>query len=118
MTDREYAHLCDETAVADLPRLRRRVATHVDVIAEAALSRPDLPENLAEQLAERLTQLIGRAVDFAPEGRALVRGAVEYFLLTEDENADVGGPHGLDDDVEVFNDVCARVGCENLRLSL
>lgn len=94
------------------------MATHVDVVAEAALATDDLPTDLASRLASGLTQLVDAAEKFDAGDRSLVRAALVYFLMTDDVANDLSGPHGLDDDAELFNDVCDRVGQVGLKITL
>ena len=113
-----FEGLCTNASVDEINRLRRRVKTHVSTIAEAALTRTDLPVGIAEGLAERLQQLADLAGTLDAEGRKLVRGAMMYFVLTTDDENDLGGPNGLDDDVEVLNRVCDVLDRPDLKLSI
>lgn len=108
--------MCTTASVDALNRLARRAATHVDLIAEAALDAADLPVPLAGQLADGLVALAHSAADLDAKQRAWVGGALAYFLLTGDANNDLGGAHGLDDDLTVFNEVCDRLGRTDLKL--
>ena len=69
-------------------------------------------------MASGLTQLVEAAEGFDAGDRSLVRAAIVYFLKTDDVAIDLSGPHGLDDDAEVFNDVCDRVGQADLKVTL
>jgi hypothetical protein len=112
----DFERMCEPISVEDLNRLARRAATHVDLIAEAALEASELPVVLAERLAEGLEALARSAGQVTPDQRALIRGALEYFLLTGDANDDLSGSHGLDDDRDVFNEVCDRLGRPQLKI--
>lgn len=112
-----FEDLCEAATAEDLRRLRRRVDTHVSTIEEAALSQPDLPVALAKSIAERLDALADLGAELDPEHRRLVRGAMMYFVLTTDDENDLGGPNGLDDDVHVLNRVCEDVGRAELKLT-
>lgn len=113
-----FEELCEDASVADINRLRRRVRSHVSTIDEAALTKPDLPVALADALAEKLNGLADLAPELDAEGRRLVRGAMMYFVLTTDDEDDLGGPNGLDDDVYVLNRVCDDLGRFELKLEL
>jgi hypothetical protein len=110
----DFERLCDPASPAELSRLRRRLPTHVDVVAEASLIEPTLAVQLATRIAERLGELADHSGTLAAEERSWVRGAMAYFLLTGDANPDLAGPHGLDDDREVLNEVCRRLGRTDL----
>lgn len=90
----DYDELCVPTTADELRRLRGRLETHVDVMAEAHLADPSLPSDLADRLATGLTELIDLAGDLDTRGRSLVRGAAVYFLMTDDASNDLEGPHG------------------------
>lgn len=111
-----FDDLCVSATVADINRLRRRVKSHISTIAEAALSQADLPIGLAQSLAERLGDLADLAPNLDGDGRRLVRGAMMYFILTTDDEDDLGGPNGLNDDVTVLNRVCDELGRPELKL--
>ena len=110
--------LCTGGSMDEINRLRRRVKTHVSTIAEAALTQPDLPVDLSGALADRLIQLADAAVALDIGQRTMVRGAMMYFVLTTDDEDDLGGPNGLDDDVAVLNRVCDEINRPDLKLEL
>lgn len=106
----DFEFLCKPASPGDLQLLKRRLATHVDLVAETALVEPALAVDLASRIAEGLATLASNGQAMSPEQRSWVRGAMEYFLLTSDTSNDVGGPDGLDDDRLVFNELCGRLG--------
>lgn len=114
----EFEALRQPVTLAELERLNRRLATHVDAVAEAALSEPDLPVGVARQLAAALGTLIEGAGTFDPQQRGIVFAAARYFILTGDADNDLTSPHGLVDDVHVFNEACRLLGCDELKITL
>jgi hypothetical protein len=112
-----FEGLCAAATPQDLQRLKRRVNTHVSTIAEAALSKPDLPVELAKAIAERLETLADTADKLDAAARQLVRGAMMYFVLTTDDEDDLGGPNGLDDDAAILNRVCEDINRQDLKIT-
>lgn len=113
----DFERLCLPATLQELTRMKLRLATHVDVVAEAALAEPVLAVALARKLANGLAALVEHADAMTSVERSWVRGAIGYFLLTGDVNNDLAGPSGLDDDQEVFNEVCRRLGRVELMIA-
>jgi hypothetical protein len=85
--------LADDLMISEIPDLRSRVATR---LAELESS----PESgRAHRLAEQISQLLDEAEGVDDAQRALLRGAVEYFVLEDDFEP------GLQDDAEVVRSV-------------
>ena len=90
--------LADNLMISEIPDLRSRVATR---LAELESS----PESgRAHRLAEQISQLLDEAEGLDDAQRALLRGAVEYFVLEDDLEP------GLQDDAEVVRSVRAELG--------
>ncbi len=90
--------LADNLMISEIPDLRSRVATR---LAELESS----PESgRAHRLAEQISQLLDEAEGLDDAQRALLRGAVEYFVLEDDFEP------GLQDDAEVVRSVRAELG--------
>lgn len=102
-----FRRLCIETGSSDLPELVGVVRMHLDRVIELADHRTDV--ETAERIASCFEQLLLSTSGFAPDERALIRGAVEYFLLSDDADGDIENVLGFDDDVRVLNSVLKRV---------
>lgn len=90
--------LAADLQVSDVPQLRERVATRLtDLQASPESSR-------AHRLAGEISALLDHAEDLDDGGRALLRGAVEYFVLEDDFEP------GLLDDAEVVRSVREELG--------
>jgi uncharacterized membrane protein YkvA (DUF1232 family) len=111
-----FRRLCMATSSTDLAELVGVVRMHLDRVIELADHRTDV--DTAEQIASRLEQLLTSHSGFAPDERALIRGAVEYFLLSDDADGDIENVVGFDDDVRVLNSVLDHVGRADLRVEL
>jgi len=71
---------------------------------------------LAEGISARVLELL-KTQEVEPCQR-LAQAALKYLLKTDDMISDFESPHGLYDDVEVFNAIAAALGREDLCLSL
>ena len=90
--------LAADLMVSEVPRLRERVTAR---LAELEAS----PESSrAYRLASEISALLDHAEDLDDDGRALLRGAVEYFVLEDDFEP------GLLDDAEVVRSVREELG--------
>jgi hypothetical protein len=111
-----FRRLCLPTTAAELAELGATVAMHLEQVKAAAGPRTDL--EMAEQVASSLQVLLGSDQRFGPQDRALVRGAVEYFLLVDDADSDLHASLGFDDDARVLNSVLDHIGRRDLRIEL
>ncbi len=102
-----FRRLCLETSSAELAELAGVVQLHVDQVRDVADHRADV--ETADRIASVLIKVLTGTKGFAPDERALLRGAVEYFLLTEDADGDLTDVLGFDDDVRVVNSVLDRI---------
>ena len=76
-----------DVAHAPLQQLTSVVELHLEQIREHDGPNADL--ETAEAIASSLVALLRSDHDFAADERALVRGAVEYFLLADDASGDL-----------------------------
>jgi uncharacterized membrane protein YkvA (DUF1232 family) len=105
------------TSPEELRWLSVRVVAHLDQIEATAHDRAQVDVDTARQVAASLIALIdggGAALD--ADGRALVHGAVEYFVLDRDSSSDTDDGLGFDDDARVLNAVLTAVGRADLRV--
>jgi len=98
----------------DIRRLRGRVETHLDRLEEAALTDGSIAVQRGAQIAGVLATLIGNAAKLDGSGRATLRAAIEYFIVTDDRNNDLAGPAGLDDDLDVLRAALIALGRKDL----
>lgn len=90
--------LADNLMMSEIPELRSRVATRLKQLQSG-------PESgRAHRLAEQISSLLDEAEELDDDQRALLRGAVEYFVLEDDFEP------GLQDDAEVVRSVRAEIG--------
>jgi hypothetical protein len=109
-----FRRLCLETSSAELSELAGVLQLHIERVRDIADHRTDV--EMAERIAVVLNDLLSGSTGFAPEERVLLRGAVEYFLLTDDADGDLTDVLGFDDDARVLNSVLDRIERPELRI--
>ncbi|MCB1028428.1 MAG: hypothetical protein R2704_15440 [Microthrixaceae bacterium] len=92
--------LAADLRISDVPDLRARVAERLTELQAS----PDADADRAHRLASEISALLDHAEDLDDEGRSLLRGAVEYFVLEDDFEP------GLLDDAEVVRSVRDELG--------
>lgn len=112
----QFRALCMPTSAAELAQLGEVVELHLDQTQELAGPEADL--ETAAAIARSLCALLGGDHEFNAQDRALIRGAVEYFLLADDAAGDLEDALGFDDDARVVNSVLGRVGHPEYRIEL
>ncbi len=113
---RRFRRLCIDTSVEDLAQLTEVVAIHLDHVKNNA--GPNTDVETAELVAEAATKLLAFSRDFDRRDRALIRGAVEYFILNDDASDDMEDVLGFDDDARVLNAMLDRIGRGDLKVRL
>jgi hypothetical protein len=105
------------TAAAELPGLRLRVLAYLARVEAEAEGRPVVDIEAARKIGWVLAELCDdNGLD--DERRALLRGAVEYFVLDHDSVDDTADVVGFDDDARVVNAVTAAIGRPDLTIEL
>ncbi len=105
---RRFRRLCIATSAEELAQLGDVIEMHLDHIRQNAGPMTDV--ETAEVIGESLTKVIRSNIEFDEEARSQIRGAVEYFLLTDDAAGDLEDALGFDDDARVLNTVLDRIG--------
>lgn len=110
-----FERLCIDTTSSQLVELAGVVEMHLDQVREQAIEATDVPT--AERIGAVLLTLLAAPTGYAPDERALLRGAVEYFLLADDASGDIVSPTGFDDDQAVVNTVLIELERPDLVLA-
>ncbi len=114
-----FVSLCVETSCDELadhiPRIEAYRAEIDKVAATNAMTDTETGHRIADVLVE-LVKTDCAEPALTNEGRALLRGAVEYYLLTGDTQDDMGELLGFDDDVRVVNAVTDVLDRPDLRI--
>lgn len=113
-----FLDLCEARSAAELLADRDRVRAHLRVIEATVESGSALEGDLAEPITHTLVLLLNDAEDWSFVQRRVLAGAVEYFLHTDDADADFGSDHGLADDARVVAAVCEALGRADLALAV
>lgn len=113
---RQFRQLCLPTSPDDLAQLAGVVELHIEHIREHEGENADV--ETAEAIAKSLLALLSADGTFDDNERALIRGAVEYFLLADDASGDLEDVLGFDDDARVVNSVVDRINRPEFRVEL
>lgn len=113
---RRFRALCLPTSSFELAESIETVRLHIDHVRTHATAATDL--DMAERIASSFEALLDADIGFADDERALIRGAVEYFLLDDDADGDMTDPLGFDDDVRVLNSVLDRINQPDFKIKL
>lgn len=98
-----FLNLCEARSVEMLAADRDRVEAHLSLLQAAHTVTELVDVELAEAVAGTLLALLEAPDALAYEERRLLAGAVEYFVLTGDNDNDMASPVGLVDDARVTN---------------
>lgn len=109
----ELDRLSRPTGWAQLERLAARARSHAEMLDEESLSLPHIDYTLAQRVGHVLQQLVESIDPDDSEQRRIVAGAIQYFILEEDETADLD-EGGLFDDALAVSIACERVGRTDL----
>lgn len=113
---RRFRRLCIETSDEELTELGGVVELHLRQLTEA--DHPVADTETARKVGAALAELLDGGERFDARERALIRGAVEYFLLSDDASDDLDDALGFDDDARVLNSVLDRIGRPQFRVEL
>lgn len=100
------------------PELRALVQAHLAATRTASAASPWVDLEGAEQVAAACLALLDATDDLSPEHRSWVQAACLYFAESDDGEADFDSIVGFDDDAEIVNHVCDRVGRTDLRIEM
>lgn len=115
-----FVSLCSATTCDELAEQLPRIATYAEEIETAAKTNELTDVETGHRIAAVLTDLVKTDCaepSLTDEGRALLRGAVEYFLLTGDTQDDLTDLLGFDDDVRVVNAVSGVLDRDDLHIN-
>ncbi|MFN0027263.1 MAG: hypothetical protein ACKV2O_08795 [Acidimicrobiales bacterium] len=105
---------CLPTQQAELPGLRLRTQAYLAWARNAAKANPALDLDMATRIATTLSSVLDEPDQYGEEDRALLRGAVDYFVNSEDDANDLTNAVGFDDDARVLNAVLEALGRRDL----
>lgn len=94
-----------EQPAEDWRELRAELDSYLETIRVVASMARLLDIAVAERIVGVAQELLAQVQDLEPPAQRLVNAAVRYFTR-EDDDEEVTGVLGFDDDVQVFNAVC------------
>ncbi len=109
-----FVAACEETDVDAVPELRQRILGHLAHLEASLDEYPVADADSARVLAAALLSALDDAPTLPAEHRALLRGAIEYYIDTSDVDDDLTSPTGFDDDIRVANAVFEVMGRDEL----
>ena len=113
-----FRRLCLPTSAEELTALTEVVELHLEHISNEGADNANADLETAEKISRSLLGLLTAGIAFDEEHRALIRGAVEYFLMVDDASGDLDDVLGFDDDARVVNSMLARIGQPGFRVEL
>lgn len=105
---RRFRRLCITTTAEELDEMASVIELHVDQVA--ANAGPATDTDTAGLIGRSLCDLLGSELSFDDNQRAQIRGAIEYFVMTDDASSDMDDVLGFDDDARVVNAMLGRIG--------
>ncbi|MCP3857668.1 MAG: hypothetical protein GY698_23580 [Actinomycetia bacterium] len=114
----QFTALCTTTSADELAGLWLRVRVHLAEVEALARADDRVDVEMARCIAKVLGPLLDEPDSWDAEQRALLRGAVEYFHLSEDHRSDLTDWFGFDDDARVTNAVTQALGRTDLTIIL
>ncbi len=105
---RQFRRLCIATSPEELAELVSVVELHIGQVE--AQAGPVTDVETAQMIGGALRRLLSSDLAFDDDQRAQIRGAIEYFLMTDDAASDLDDALGFDDDARVLNTVLKRIG--------
>lgn len=109
-----FLELCEARSAEELLADRDRVRAYLRVIGNGIEDGNALDGALAGPVAATLITLLDHAKEWAFFERRVLAGAVEYFVRSDDPDADFASTHGLHDDARVVMAVADALGRQDL----
>jgi uncharacterized membrane protein YkvA (DUF1232 family) len=103
MAKKNFQRLCEALPPDTVPQLKEELESFYENILLAADDRPLVNKDLVRDLYDRASFLLDRYPHLAPPHRALVIGALRYFVSNDDSFPDLEFASGFHDDAEVIN---------------
>ena len=107
-----FQELLDRPGIR-VPELSAELAQYVAAVHQLKALSATIDLSTAERIAEVLGTLLGEHERNGAEAQRLVQAAVEYFVREEDDE-EITGVLGFDDDIQVINAVIRSLGRPDL----
>jgi len=102
----------------NIEELRRELRAYLKKLEGAQAHNEFLDIDTAKQMVGVFNNLLDQFDAFSNKEKALIFGAVQYFVQDRDAQPDTKSVLGLDDDVFVLNYVLDEIGRNDLQVEL
>lgn len=116
--DELFRELAVPVKKGELESIKAEIWQYVEKIVKAQRKNEFLNADLARKISETCIYLLDSYTKYPKDQKALISGAVKYFLLCGDQDSDIGSPLGFDDDAEVLNYVLNKIGRKDLLIDI
>lgn len=107
-----FKRLCEALPPHTVPQLREELELYYETVLSEAGNRPLVNTDIIRDLYDRASLLLTRYPHLSERERALVVGALRYFVSDDDSLSDLEFASGFHDDAEVMNYVLEELGLE------
>lgn len=99
---------------AGVPILKKRLDDYYEIVSSQAKKNTCIRLDTVEAMMRVFNILLSRYHHFSLEHKALIVGAISYFIAEEDANSDLIDMFGFEDDLAVLNTVLMTIGQDDL----
>lgn len=110
--------MCAELTVPEVEELGHLIDIAIEKTRDEAQTSNRVDIVTAEEVAARCRLLLEHYEEFSSRERAMVVGAVRYFVVEEDPFSDDVFASGFDDDARVVNHVLEQLGIDGMYIEL
>ena len=114
----QFQALSVTTSEIELLASRERIRNYLHRLAELAETNTTVDIEMAKAVTGALVALLVDTEQYDAEQRALIRGAIDYFVLVDDRQDDLSDIIGFDDDARITNAVTEALGRDELRIDI
>lgn len=115
---RRFRSLCEVLPISATDELRREFLFKAKETKEKAQSNRRMNKKRLDDIIDRCVLLLDIFPDARDQERALIVGALRYFVVDGDELPDEHFCTGFDDDARVINHVLEQLGIEGKFISI
>ena len=113
-----FRQYCEDIPQEQISELKNKVTYHLELVRAELQPNEFIDIDLAEQIAQRIFQLLDQYATCPENKRRLIVGTARYFIQKQDVQADLTSIIGFDDDAAVLNYVLTELGKQDLKVSL
>jgi uncharacterized membrane protein YkvA (DUF1232 family) len=113
-----FIAMCTDATASDL----HAMGPEIDRYEEHARTMSDagrlVDVETAAAVAASLRHMLAATSDYTPSQRALLRGAIAYFVQDDDDELDLDSVIGFDDDARIVSAVAEALGRPDLTIDI